>query len=200
MEKHRTRPVNSSRNYDLRRENLENGLILFALILTFLLSVFDAVSDIQEGASVLHLVGEAAITTLIFTGIVFLWRRTLRLYQDMASQVQLTLKAESAHKLAVAESVRWRKEASVAIRGLSDAIDAQLCRWSLTSAEKEVALLLLKGLSLKEVAAVRGVSEKTARAQSLAIYGKSNLSGRAELSAFFLEDLMLSPQENLELI
>ena len=63
--------------------------------------------------------------------------------------------------------------------------------WKLTHAEKEVALLLLKGLSLKEVAELRHVSEKTARAQSFSVYAKSGLGGRAELSAFFLEDLML---------
>ena len=57
-----------------------------------------------------------------------------------------------------------------------------------------MALLLLKGLSLKEISLVRGVSEKTARAQSFAVYAKSGLGGRAELSAFFLEDL-LAPTE-----
>ena len=48
----------------------------------------------------------------------------------------------------------------------------------------------LKGLSLKEIAAARGTSEKTARVQSGAVYAKSGLAGRSELSAFFLEDLL----------
>jgi DNA-binding CsgD family transcriptional regulator len=60
----------------------------------------------------------------------------------------------------------------------------------LTVSEKEVAFLLLKGLSLKEIAAIRETSEKTARAQSTAIYEKSGLAGRSELAAFFLEDLL----------
>ncbi|MGE3975871.1 MAG: helix-turn-helix transcriptional regulator, partial [Bdellovibrionales bacterium] len=49
----------------------------------------------------------------------------------------------------------------------------------------------LKGLSLKEIAGVRNTTEKTARVQSTAIYSKAGLSGRSELSAFFLEDLLL---------
>lgn len=53
-----------------------------------------------------------------------------------------------------------------------------------------MAFLLLKGMSLKELAELRGTSEKTARAQSMSIYAKAGLSGRSELSAFFLEDLL----------
>lgn len=55
-----------------------------------------------------------------------------------------------------------------------------------------MALLLLKGLSLKEIAAVRATSERTIRAQAAALYTKAGVTGRAALSAFFLEDL-LSP-------
>ncbi len=74
---------------------------------------------------------------------------------------------------------------------MARAIDQQLTKWNLTVAEKEVAFLLLKGLSLKEVADVRKTTEKTARVQSMAIYSKAGISGRSELSAFFLEDLLL---------
>jgi len=55
-------------------------------------------------------------------------------------------------------------------------------------------MLLLKGLGHREVAQVRGTSERTARQQALSIYRKAGLSGRAELSAFFLEDLLPPPR------
>jgi DNA-binding NarL/FixJ family response regulator len=61
--------------------------------------------------------------------------------------------------------------------------------------EREVGLLLLKGLSLKDIAVVRGASEATVRQQAQAIYRKADLAGRAELSAFFLEDLLLPRNE-----
>jgi len=85
----------------------------------------------------------------------------------------------------------WRSRAEVALRGLGAAIDEQLTQWRLTPAEKETAMLLLKGLSHKEVAAVCGRSERTVRQHAIAVYRKSGLAGRAELSAYFLEDLML---------
>ena len=72
----------------------------------------------------------------------------------------------------------------------SDAIDSQFSQWNLTDAEREVALLLLKGLSLKEIAAIRATTERTIRAQARAVYSKAGLTGRAALSAFLLEDLL----------
>jgi DNA-binding CsgD family transcriptional regulator len=70
-------------------------------------------------------------------------------------------------------------------------MDEQFDRWALSPAEKETALLLLKGLSHKEIAQVRAVSDATARQQARAVYKKGGLSGRNDLAAFFLEDLML---------
>ena len=93
------------------------------------------------------------------------------------------------------EAERWKGEASELLRGLGAAIDSQFDRWALSSAEREVGLLLLKGLALKEVADARQTSERTVRQQALSIYRKAGLSGRAELSAFFLEDLLL-PQSS----
>ena len=99
-------------------------------------------------------------------------------------------------EIARLQGQRWRSESRTLLNGLGEAIDAQFTRWSLTDAEREVALLLLKGLSTKEIAAVRAGSERTVREHARAIYSKASLTGRAALSAFFLEDL-LAPIEGL---
>ena len=52
-------------------------------------------------------------------------------------------------------------------------------------------MLLLKGLSHKEVALARAISDATARQQAVAVYRKAGVAGRSELAAFFLEDLAL---------
>jgi DNA-binding NarL/FixJ family response regulator len=54
-------------------------------------------------------------------------------------------------------------------------------------------MLILKGLSHKEVASLRGTSEATVRQQAQAIYHKSNLPGKTAFSAYFLEDVF-SPE------
>lgn len=85
----------------------------------------------------------------------------------------------------------WKARAESLLQGLALAIDEQFEAWGLTTSEAEVALLLLKGLSLKEIAAHTQRSERTIRQHAIAVYRKSGLAGRAELSAFFLEDLLL---------
>lgn len=69
-------------------------------------------------------------------------------------------------------------------------IQWQFDEWTLSPSEKEVALLMLKGLSIKAISIARDTKEKTVRTQASAIYEKSNLSGRHELSAWFFEDLL----------
>ena len=82
------------------------------------------------------------------------------------------------------------------LEGLGAYIKAQFDEWGLTESEQDVALMLLKGYSMKEISGFRSVSERTTRQQATTIYGKANLSGRTGLSAYFLEDLLLPVGEN----
>ena len=66
----------------------------------------------------------------------------------------------------------------------------QFKEWGLSPSEHDIALLLIKGLSMKEIAEARQVKEKTIRQQATAIYAKSGYTGRHELAAHFIEDLM----------
>jgi DNA-binding CsgD family transcriptional regulator len=90
-----------------------------------------------------------------------------------------------------ADLTRWRTDAQDLMRGLGRAIDQQFVEWGLSANEREVALLILRGLSYKDIASARETSERTARVQALAVYRKAGVSGRAEMAAFFLEDLLL---------
>lgn len=91
----------------------------------------------------------------------------------------------------IAERDAWRGRAEGALHGFGQAIQDQFEAWELTPAEQEVALLLLKGYSHKAVARRTDRSDQTVRQHATSVYRKSGLSGRAELAAFFLEDLML---------
>jgi DNA-binding CsgD family transcriptional regulator len=109
------------------------------------------------------------------------WRRAERANRHLEFQV-----AERK-----AERDAWRSSAEQALAGLAVAIDRQLETWKLTPAERDVAILLLKGRSHKEIAAASGRSERTIRQHAAAAYEKAGVAGRAELAAFFLTDLPL---------
>ena len=163
----------------------ERRFLAFVLIVIFLFVGADLFNDSAEGVSKPHLFFELIVALGAAAGFLVL----VKDFFQKSHQLSFSKNAIVQKEL---EIERWKNESQKYIQGLSLAIDAQLARWSLTSSEKDVALLLLKGLSLKEIAQLRNTAEKTVRAQSVMIYSKSGLAGRSELSAFFLEDLLVS--------
>jgi DNA-binding CsgD family transcriptional regulator len=134
-----------------------------------------------------HVVFESALLVGSLAAMVWLWAGWVRTRRSLAGA-----RADSeAHR---SERDAWRVRAEKLLRGLGDEIDVQLRRWNLTPTERETALFLLKGYGHKEIAALTGRSERTVRQHAVAVYRKSGLGGRAELSAFFLEDLLLPAQ------
>jgi DNA-binding CsgD family transcriptional regulator len=164
------------------------GVALFAAV--------DISADLREGTPLSHVAAEGAVLLIASLASIFMARRlVLTLRRARHAREEAVALAEQLEATR-AEARRWRNEASHLVRGLAAALDEQFERWSLTPAEKEVALLLLKGLSHKDIAEIRSVSEATARQQARAVYKKGGLAGRHDLAAFFLEDLMLpSPVE-----
>ena len=151
------------------------AIALFGVVVVLI--GWDLYVDFGEGANLWHLVVESFIFLVAVSGVILMWRQLDRTQSDLVD--------------ALVEAEQWKKESSELLQGLGIAIDRQFERWSLTKAEAEVGLFLLKGLSHKEIANIRQTSERTVREQSRALYRKSGLPGRSSLSAFFLEDLLL---------
>jgi DNA-binding CsgD family transcriptional regulator len=151
------------------------------------LAAVDIVDDAHVGVEWQHIFIELALLVAAAVGAVVLWWQLVR---ARTANVALHAHLDQAR----ADLERFRAESQDVMRGLGEVIDRQFERWQLSPAEREVALLLLKGLSHKDVAEVRRTSERTVRQQSLAVYRKAGLAGRAELAAFFLEDLLLPAQ------
>ncbi len=165
----------------------EKWVLVIILSAVFILVSTDVVSDSKDGVEFWHLLLEGSVGLISLFGIFYILRDSFNTKRNLIE----TNQEFSAYR---EEAEKWREASRKFLEGLSGAIDEQLSKWCLTNAEKEVAFLLLKGLSLKEVAAARNTTEKTARVQSMAIYAKAGISSRSELSAFFLEDLLV-PQK-----
>jgi DNA-binding CsgD family transcriptional regulator len=153
------------------------------LTLIAMLIGLDVAADARAGSSLGHLALELVVVTIALTASIALWTQLLLARRRARTLERDLVRAEK-------DLARFREESREHLRGLAEAIDRQFDRWGLSTAEREVALLLLKGLALKEIAAARATSERTVRQQALAVYRKGALAGRAELSAFFLEDLL----------
>lgn len=169
---------------------MKNDKMIMALVLGFIavLTAVDVVFDLLAGGSAEHVAIEIFIFLVSIAGLALIGREFVQAKENLMQELE-----QSRQDLKI-----WKQDAQNYIRGLGEAIDRQMTRWEFTPAEKEIGLLLLKGFSFKEIASIRGASERTTRQQSLSIYRKSGMSGRAEFSAFFLEDLLLPEQEKEE--
>ena len=148
-------------------KNLYPTIVLVAATLFF---AFDIIVDlVAKDESWMHLFVES---------IVFLAISTV-LFQELRRLRQL--KAELSE-----ERIRTARLSGELLAVMRD----QFAQWGLSPSESEIALLLIKGLSMKEIAEARRVKEKTIRQQATSVYAKSGYAGRHELAAHFIEDLM----------
>lgn len=161
----------------------ERWFLVLTLSLIALMVAVDLVIDSHEGVVFWHVAVEGTAGAIALVGVFYLLHQSMQLKKALRMERKLSAKLEQEAQL-------WREQSKTYLSGLSSLIDQQLSTWGLSPAERDVAFLLLKGLSLKEIAVIRETTEKTARVQSMAIYAKAGLAGRSELSAFFLEDLL----------
>jgi DNA-binding CsgD family transcriptional regulator len=154
---------------------------LFGLIAVLIAA--DLMSDYQHSAHApLHLIIEVGAGVLALVGVGLFVNHAWSLH-EAADNIARDLQESEQ------EATRWRAEAQNALAGMGAAIQRQMEKWGLTEAERDVTLLLLRGLSHREIAQQRSTSEGTVRQQALAIYRKAGLAGRSSLAAFFLEGL-----------
>ncbi|MGH6927049.1 MAG: helix-turn-helix transcriptional regulator, partial [Dongiaceae bacterium] len=111
------------------------------------------------------------------------------LVQRMQVQHEESMALMKQLEVAREEGEAWRSKVQTALIGIKAEMERQFHRWGMTAAEQDVGLLILKGLSHKEIATLRGTSEATVRQQAQAIYKKSGMPGKTAFCAYFLEDL-----------
>jgi len=90
----------------------------------------------------------------------------------------------------------WGKLAQLDVRSQELAaqyravIQKQFDAWGLSRSEQDIVILILKGLSFREIAELRNTRDKTVRQQASSVYRKADVSGRNELVAWFFDDLL----------
>ena len=161
----------------MKRPYSEQPAIVIALIAAqsicaayFLWDVFaDARRNAALGPIEQMLVLETAATLALIAGIAFEIRVLMRLLRRKA---------------------HLERQVSLAARAFHDVIEERFSDWSLTAAERDVAHFSVKGLSIGEIAGLRGSAEGTVKSQLNAIYRKAGVGNRGELLSLLIEDIM----------
>ncbi len=169
----------------------KNTYLILTLLLVALPSMYDFVHEFHEPDHTWRdLLVEGFATLLALLGVSYLAWESYQIQQESENlQQQLKLTRADLHTTR-ADLHELTHKVQQASRQYGEVIQEQLSAWELSPSEKEVALLLLKGLSFEEIAQVRDTKEKTVRQQATAIYRKSGLNGRHEFAAWFFEDFL----------
>lgn len=62
--------------------------------------------------------------------------------------------------------------------------------WGLTQAERDVTLLIIKGMNATQIAEARKTAQGTVKAQSTAIFRKIGVSSKAELMSIIIDEFL----------
>ena len=157
--------------------------VIAVLALVGVATLIDIAFDLYYGSTLAHISIELVLVMLSVSGVLWLVQH-LHQQNRALEQIKREIAEEKEKKPATPT------EGHEARRTLSEIMRQQFQRWQLTGGEQEVAILLLKGLSFKEIAGVRETHEKTVRQQASAIYKKAGVSGRHAFAAWFIEDFL----------
>jgi DNA-binding CsgD family transcriptional regulator len=156
-------------------------ILIFSIVVVT--SGVDILADLSHGVGMGHIIKEAIIVSISIVAIGWL---LFGLHQQRLKIRFLRQELESVNN-AQALPKKYVLEAR---KKLGNVVTQQFSEWMLTGSEIEVGWLLLKGLSLKEIAIVRNTQEKTVRQQASSIYKKAGINGRHAFSAWFIEDIL----------
>ena len=153
-----------------RRATILAGLILLQALCA-LFFIGDVIEDFREDGHLdnPHLLLESVAAAALIAGVVFLMIELRGLLSRM-SDMQIGLEIAHGH--------------------LAEVIENFFDEWNLTIAERDVAIMILKGLDNDAIARVRNTASGTVRAQATNIYSKSATDGRAQFISVFVEELM----------
>lgn len=165
-------------------------VIIVLLVLIMLFKLLDIIADLQLEIPAWHIMQESILVLLTVIGSVYLSNDLIRRSRQVKS---LALRLAQADKRIDNMSSQMRS----ARKDYSQAVASQFDTWGFTKSEQQVAFLLLKGLSFKEIAEVRKTKEKTVRQQASSIYGKARVDGRHTFCAWFMEDFIQEHNEEL---
>jgi DNA-binding CsgD family transcriptional regulator len=142
-------------------------------VICALVFLMDVITDISEKPfEIMQFLPEGLACLALFVGIAFEGAYLAHLLQRKAS---------------------LERSMSLASSELQSIIESHFDEWNLTASERDVAALMVKGLSIAEIAGVRGTAEGTVKAHLNAIYRKANARNRAEVLSHIMDTLIDRP-------
>ena len=162
--------------FNKRHAQLLLSILLF--LLTFI--AYDTYVDHKSNVGRLHIWVE--IFLLILTFILF--------YISLKKFISNSEKKDAELGKLRSEYHQLKKKLSLHKQDMHQYIQMNFTNWKLTNSEKDIALLLFKGCTGKEISGIRNTNYQTVRSQISNIYRKAQVSNHNQFMAILIEDLI----------
>lgn len=93
-------------------------------------------------------------------------------------------------RLLQAQAARSRETIQMLRGNFDEVLSDKFEEWRLTAAERDVTLLIIRGLSVAEIAAARNTALGTIKAQSTSIFRKIGVSSKGELMSAIIDEFL----------
>lgn len=130
---------------------MRNLLVLIVFAVFF---IIDIILDLNEGIPLSHIWHEAVLFSLAIGAILWQVRIIFRKNIYISSLNTELLETKKSYQ-------EWKEKTHAKTQELGHLIENEFGLWHLSQSEKDVALLLIKGFSMKEIADIRKTHEKT---------------------------------------
>lgn len=166
----------------MAKKFLKNRGILQAVILgmsaAFCFFLLDVILDIIE-----HFESQRTYTKDEAIHLFFETCAVVALFLGILSVLQYT-------KVLSEQAAKANKSLAALKVDFDNFVQQQFTQWGLTEAEKDVALLLLRGMSTSDIADLRSSTTGTVKVQSHKVFGKSGVTSRVEFMSLFMEEFI----------
>lgn len=152
------------------------GMAVLLLCMTFF--SFDVVADFVE-----HRVEGTPYTAVELLHVVFETLAAIGL-----GYAAITLRAYLG--LLQADAERSRETIHMLRGNFDEVLRDKFTDWELTTAERDVTLLIIRGLSVADIAAARNTAQGTIKAQSTSIFRKIGVRSKTELMSTIIDEFL----------
>ena len=140
--------------------------------------IFDVASDIYE-----RLIASNAPSLLDLTHLLF------EIFS--AAALILAIRILVRQMRGLQEKNSQQSQSLKFLRGEMDSfVRAKFDEWNLSPAERDIAMYILKGLSIADIATARSTAEGTVKAQTSNIFRKTGVTSRTELMSVFMDEFL----------
>lgn len=147
------------------------GVIYLASALAFFAQLIGEITGyyLFKGSWLAHELISIATLAGFIAGALLIWR-SHHLLQQRKQEVERHLRAAQGEFFAM--------------------LNLQFDRWGMSNAERDIAMLTVKGLSVAEIADLRNTSQGTVKSQNSSIYRKAGVKTRTQLLGVLIEELL----------